>query len=406
LIHFSRWSDENVLFSKLLEVCDIVSVGINAAGDCSAVCRGTSYSNPALHNIPIVKCYNPKLRGRVNSDDKMVEFTKAWGLMQRSFRTNFAVYDPTVSVETVLAEWSKLSDEQVQEDILNARVKARKSKGDTRSNFIAQNHVDLLKIRKLRSEGSELMMIQAADPCIFPIRRFVPPVSQLKAWFRDISDGGRYKEFCIRAYIRDPETRESKHLTHALVLHGPPKYAKTPLAKSIATQLAMMHQSKMAHEPLCIIVGTADSLPRGGDRRMKSGVPIVLDDLRPNEQRINRPPHSIEDMKSLGDVEIGGDMSGRFKDVHFEPNMPRLFTSNVDTPREFFHAFPTDLKTLTNEAVMRLPYDVLALVKRYAFCLAPQRVIPDADRNADHESRNGSLDQVAEEMFGGANALP
>ena len=139
---------------------------------------------------------------------------------------------------------------------------------------------------------------------------------------------------------------------------------------------------------------------------MKSGVPIVLDDLRPNEQRINRPPHSIEDMKSLGDVEIGGDMSGRFRDVHFEPNMPRLFTSNADTPNEFFRAFPTDFKVMTNEAVMRLPSDVLALVKRYAFCLVPQCVIPADDRHAYHANRNSNLDEVADQMFGGANALP
>ena len=195
------------------------------------------------------------------------------------------------------------------------------------------------------------------------------------------------------------------HLTHALVLHGPPKYAKTPLAKSIASNLAAMHQAEMYHEGFFLLVSTAESLPRAGDRRMKTGVPIVFDDMKPNENRNGRPPHTFEDMKVMGDVEVGGDMAGRYRDIHFEPDMPRIYTSNANDPSDFFNAFPSDLKTMTDTAVMGLSNDMKSLIKRFAFCEVPCCVIPVIDRQAHQTRRCTNLDKIAESMFSGANAI-
>ena len=179
-----------------------------------------------------------------------------------------------------------------------------------------------------------------------------------------------------------------------MVIHGAPKFAKTPLAKSVAVNLAMMHQAGCDHEPMALIASTIEALPRGGDRRIKSGVPVVMDDLRPGEQRLSRPPRSVEDVKVLGDPEIGGDMAGRYEDVHFEPGMPRLFTSNAANPHAFFPAFPENLEFMSAAAVMALDFDRFALVKRYAFC------------KITRASRNEALEVVAARLFSGANAIP
>ena len=43
---------------------------------------------------------------------------------------------------------------------------------------------------------------------------------------------------------------------------------------------------------------------------------------------------------------------GMYSDIHFEPNQPRLFTSNDLSPREFHIGFPYELENMTTEQVM------------------------------------------------------
>ncbi len=62
-------------------------------------------------------------------------------------------------------------------------------------------------------------------------------------------------------------------------------------------------------------------------------------DLRPSEQRMSWTPHTVEDMKVLGDPEIGDDMAGRYKGVHFGPTQPTIFTSSPAACRAFLHSF-------------------------------------------------------------------
>ena len=209
----------------------------------------------------------------------------------------------------------------------------------------------------------------------------------------------------MKQYIYDGGN-SMEHLTVSLVLYGGPKLAKTPFAKTVASCLANLHQSNSKSEPFAIVVRTVESLPRGGDPRMKSGVPIVFDDIRPSQTRGSRPALAVEDMKVLGDVSEGGDLSARYSDLHFEPLMPRIWTSNADSPTEFYRSLPADLETMTNEQVMGLDAHVFALVKRFAFCRIDQCLIPHAVREAYEASRVSQVRDVGAQLFSGANAIP
>ena len=114
----------------------------------------------------------------------------------------------------------------------------------------------------------------------------------------------------------------------------------------------------------------------------------------------------MEDMKVMGDAEIAGDMAGRYRDVHFDATMRMKFISNANTVREFYHAFPVNLMTMPNNEVMALPFDTLALVKRFAFCSVPCCAIPEVDRLHYHQARSNVIEDVAAGMFSGSAALP
>eukprot|EP00930_Biecheleria_cincta_P070326 TRINITY_DN57968_c0_g1_i1.p1 TRINITY_DN57968_c0_g1~~TRINITY_DN57968_c0_g1_i1.p1 ORF type:complete len:555 (-),score=71.38 TRINITY_DN57968_c0_g1_i1:27-1691(-) len=407
IIQFSNAQDKDRVYQALSVVGDIVGVGVDANGHCSGVCRATSYAIPNFNGIRVYKYFTPKLHGKKNTDELMCQCLLAWGKTLVSYCVNFEFHFPNVTIESVMSEWANLTNDLVQQDILECRVQAKKSKhANPRAQFISENHVDLVKLRKARAEVPEFARLTPSDDSIFPVQQYDPAPSQLMAWYRDLDNGGERKEFSIRSFLRDPDTLAKMHLSFALVTHGAPKFAKTLLAKSIAIKLAMMHQSKCDHEPFALNVSTVEELPRGGDKCIQSVVPVVMDDLRPNEQRLSRPPHTIEDMKVLGDTEVGGDMAGRYKEVHFAHTMPRIFTSNADDPHSFFRAFPENLENMTNEEVMRLSNDQLALVKRYTFCKLPRCVIPAALQAAHQERRNNALEEVAAQMFDGVNAIP
>ena len=111
-------------------------------------------------------------------------------------------------------------------------------------------------------------------------------------------------------------------------------------------------------------------------------------------------------MKVLGDIPDGGDMAARCHDLHFEPNQPRIFTSNEKTPHGFHNAFPFNLKDMTNEKVLELDNNTKALLKRYALCEITTCLIPQALRDGFEASRSVSAPPNAREIFTESNAIP
>ena len=96
----------------------------------------------------------------------------------------------------------------------------------------------------------------------------------------------------------------------------------------------------------------------------------------------------------------------RCSDIHFEPMMPRLFTSNASSPREFFDAFPYDLDVMSNAEVLSMNPHALALVKRYAFCKVEQCLIPQRIRDAYEASLPAHVLEAGSGIFSGADEIP
>ena len=402
VVHFLRACDAERMFELLSTLCDVVAVGV-AGETCSAIYHRTGYSKPKFSGFAIEKFYTPRLSGKANSDDVMFRCIEAWWSRHNHVLANFAIYMPGVGTEHIMTEWANYTEVEIQAEIIDCCVKQETKTATPRERFVAENHTDLLKLRKLRSATADISIVKISDGTLLDIKTFAPKPSELQCWRRDVGDRSMQR-FSVKQFIFDGSVVE--HTKYALVLYGAPKLAKTPFAKAVASCLARLHQRKSQAEPYAIVVNTADSLPRGGDARMKSGVVVVFDDLRPGEARLNRPPHTVEDMKVLGDVADGGDMSARYSDIHFEPMMPRLFTSNASSPYEFYSAFPYDLDVMTNAEVLAMNPHALALVKRFAFCKVEQCLIPQSVRDAYEASRSAHMMEVGADIFSGADEIP
>ena len=401
MLQFQRADDAERVYDALKTTCDIVSVGRRGV-HYTAVYRRTGHAALHLAGVGIVNFFTPKLVGK-HAGDVMFRCLEAWGAMQEQLMSNFATYVPSVDLERVLQEWESYSEDEIQTEHIICMVQHRQKTATPRERFVAENFADLMKLRKLRGATADISIVSISDSTVLDIKIFVPKPSELQCWRRDVSDGSMQR-FTVKQFIFDG--RSVEHTKYALVLYGAPKLAKTPFAKAVALCLARMHQAKTQAEPYAIVVNTADSLPRGGDARMKSGVAVVFDDLRPGESRLNRPPHSVEDMKVLGDVASGGDMSARYSDIHFAPMMPRLFTSNASSPCEFYCAFPLGLDTMTNAEVLDMNPHALALVKRFAFCKVEQCLIPQRLRDAYEASPSAHVLEAGSGIFAGADEIP
>ena len=115
---------------------------------------------------------------------------------------------------------------------------------------------------------------------------------------------GMLIEFSVKEWLYDDISGRMEHVKYSLVLYGAPKLAKTPFAKSMAAALSIMHHEPGTSDPIALVVNTVEALPRGGDPRIRRGTPILFDDLRPGVPRGNRPAHSLEDMKVLGQLGV------------------------------------------------------------------------------------------------------
>ena len=171
--------------------------------------------------------------------------------------------------------------------------------------------------------------------------------------------------------------------------------------------MAKINQSGGAQDAAFIQVSTADML-RGAakNNHIKSGTPILFDELNPGEHRGTRPPHTIEDMKVMLDVPLGGTLNARQGDLHFEPNMPRVFTCNAHDPHTFFPPLPTGVWEMSDHTREHLSADIKAVFKRCVFCKIDQSVVPPAVRDAYAVERRRAWARTAADVLGGANAVP
>ena len=142
------------------------------------------------------------------------------------------------------------------------------------------------------------------------------------------------------------------------------------------------------------------------NNRIKSGTPILFGGLNPGEHRGARPVHTIEYLKVMLDVPLGGTLNARQGDVHFEPNMPRIFTRNADDPHGFFPPLPMGVWEMSAHTRAHLSADVKAMFKRCVFCKIEQSVVPHTVRDGYAAERRRAHARTAADVLGGIDAVP
>jgi hypothetical protein len=165
--------------------------------------------------------------------------------------------------------------------------------------------------------------------------------------------------------------------------------------------IARIHQHESESEPYFIKAGTVDILRSAiKNRLMKSGVPILFDELNPGQARGTRPAHSIEDMKQMTEVFNSSCMNGRNSDIEFHALQPRIFTCNAYSPNGFFAALPLGVFEMTDSARAGLDSSVKAIFKRCLFCHIDRCIVPQNLRDAFKSERRSVKARIAQEIVG------
>ncbi len=120
----------------------------------------------------------------------------------------------------------------------------------------------------------------------------------------------------------------------------------------------------------------------------KSCVPILFDDMTPEQAGgVARGSLPLESLKLIMEVQQSSSLSARFKDFSFAANVPRIFTSNAQNPKEFHSALPANPWSLTNQQRCALPASIKAAFKRTCFALVSHPMVPDDIRAARSKAR-------------------
>ncbi len=137
-------------------------------------------------------------------------------------------------------------------------------------------------------------------------------------------------------------------------------------------------------------MGTVEALREAVSTGLvKAFVPILFDDLTPAEAAgvSGKTGLPLESLKLLLEVQQSSTLQARFKDLCFQPNTPRVFTSNASNPSEFHKGLPPDPWGMSPVARRGLCSNVKASFKRCCFALVTRLLVPEDARAARHKHR-------------------
>jgi hypothetical protein len=152
-----------------------------------------------------------------------------------------------------------------------------------------------------------------------------------------------------------------------LVVLGDSSRGKTQMCRTICQTLALALQRDLP-EQCYLFVGTVDILRNAGaEGLLRSGVPVLYDDLTPGLPRGSRPPMNLDDIAKFTEVFNKSTINARNGDIDMHPGMPKLCTTNATSPHEWHGDLPEDVLTMSPEARMALSPKIKAVFKRCVF---------------------------------------
>jgi len=282
-------------------------------------------------------------------------------------------------------QWESLTVEQCNSEILDATEKVRmKKQRTTRDDLIAKMGKAVLQQKKDSFAATSGLKKLADDPKNLHLDEFTDLDLIVCKTFNVIT--GVTIEFSLLDWVR---LKLYKKL--ALCIHGGSNLGKTPLARSLVSEVAGVEQSIDTFPPYYIKVETVDLLREAVKvNLMRDNVPILFDEITPGKKRGSRHEMSLEDIKKMCEIVDNTGLDGRNDDIAFRDNQARVFTSNASCPHSWHYDLPRSVWNDSQEDRLKYSSDVLAVFKRVAFANVTHSVVSAENRARFERARMGN----------------
>lgn len=320
----------------------------------------------SFKSIVVDDIYSVHLQGKgAQTNDYIIKLAIAFMKLGFVSKRNFNVKEyKQVTLMDVVEEMRPLTTEQRQEVYGECKHIAKKVR-TKRESYLASQDTQIEKILRGDTESMLVIKKDAYAHDIIDLKHFTYP-SRIMCRTFDVYTG-ELIQFSVKDYLE-----QAWYLEYALVLSGPAGAGKTPLAMSLCSMMARVHD-----KDFFIVVSTVDGLRDATNEKLMSRyVPIMLDEVRPGAPRGSRPPMNLEDLKHITTVKEKSAVDARMKDVVFDKEMPRIFTTNSPTPNDWHKGLPVGVFSMSPEDRLKLDADAIAVFKRTAFATVSGCVVP------------------------------
>ena len=386
----SVWTVLSGVFCALGFMCDIVGVAHHGLSECSAVFRRTrprtKFNLPATLQITITNLYAFRLQGKTSAQvaDLTFQFVQAWGQTGGELKVNFMVELNVIwTNDQLITTWSQLTEVEIQKDILNCKEKVRlKRKPTSREIYVSlmgrEVSIYMAGVRAPTNTSQEM----AANPDLMSLESF-DHLDHVVCRTFDVVTGA------LIQYPVSDWLRRGWFKSHTLILHGDAGLGKTPLAMTLLSEVATHLQADCPWAPYFLKVGTVESLRDAASTGlMKSKIPILFDDLSPDQASGTSKGMPLHALKLILEVTQSSGFSARFKDLVFASEEPRIFTANALNPCQWHKGLPTDPFFACSDASRRaLDLNVKAAFKRSCFAFVGHALVGEAAREQHQRAR-------------------
>ena len=343
----------------------VAITGVDASLELYITIIRSNRSRPLHEHFPqgmtVDKCWTLHLKGKRGSVPALiVDAVFAVSMCGASSWRNFDIvgvcHDENLA--PLYEETDQLTYNELDGEITHAKsIPSRKR--TLRQQQLATIGDRLFRRRSVESKGSHALKQLCSDKH-FAFSQFIGIADLVCKGFHPVTCQDMsytVKEFLTKGVYSDT----------TMVVLGDSSLGKTQMCRTLCQAMALGLQQDMP-EPYYIFVGTVDILRNASaDGLLRSGVPVLYDDLTPGLVRGTRPPMNLDDIAKFTEVVNKSTINARNGDIDMPAGMPKLITTNAMTPGEWHPALPPNALTMTVEERKLLSPQVKAVFKRCIF---------------------------------------